>query len=70
MLFEKALEKVLIRVESIRNNLLITLPNKQTILIDPLQLPSVKRSLKFLYGQYYIEFNQDVKAFNHWLNNQ
>lgn len=70
MLFDKALEKRLIRIETVKNNLLVTLPNKQTLLIDPLQIPSLKRSLKLIYGQFYLEFNNDVNAFNQYLNHQ
>lgn len=70
MLFDKALEKRLIRIETVKNNLLVTLPNKQTLLIDPLQIPSLKRSLKLIYGQFYLEFGDDVNAFNQYLNNK
>ena len=70
MLFEKALQRRLIKIETVQNNLLVTLPNKQTMLIDPLQVPSLKRSLKLIYGQFYLEFGDDVNALNAYLNNQ
>lgn len=70
MLFDKALQKRLIKIESVNSNLLVTLPNKQTMLIDPLQIPSLKRSLKLIYGQFYLEFGSDVNAMNAYLNNQ
>lgn len=70
MLFDQALQKRLIRIETVKNNLLVTLPNGKTLLIDPLQIPSLKRSLKLLYGQFYLEFGDDVNAFNQYLNNK
>lgn len=70
MLFDQALQKRLIKIETVKNNLLVTLPNKKTLLIDPLQIPSLKRSLKLIYGQFYLEFGDDVNAFNQYLNNK
>ena len=70
MLFEEALQKNLIQIKTVKNNLLVTLPNKQTMLIDPLQVPSLRRSLKLIYGQFYLEFGSDVNALNAYLNNQ